>query len=146
MPPNATLVKVMYNSRKRNEVELEWQVENEEERGLTGFVLEHIWVSERPGNRGSSNDSKEEIVERIGPPVWYRNIIQDPEVRSHTVGRLTPTVTYQFRITPVNHRTTGHTSAAKTPGTIRTETVESEKGVIRYRIFGRELSKDRLLS
>ncbi|KAM9349045.1 V-set and immunoglobulin domain-containing protein 10-like 2 [Symphorus nematophorus] len=116
MPPNATLVKVMYNSRQRNEVELEWQVESEEERGWTGFILEHMWVSERPGRRGSSNDSKEEETEeRISRPVWYRNIIQDPDIRSHTVGRLTPTVTYQFRITPVNHRTLGHPSAAKTP-------------------------------
>ncbi|XP_070774130.1 V-set and immunoglobulin domain-containing protein 10-like 2 [Enoplosus armatus] len=115
MPPNATLVNVMYNNRQRNEVELEWQVENEENGGWTGFILEHVWVSERPGRRGSSNDSKEETEERIGPPVWYQNIIKDPDVRSHTVGRLTPTVTYQFRITPVNHRTIGHPSAAKTP-------------------------------
>ncbi|XP_073336040.1 V-set and immunoglobulin domain-containing protein 10-like 2 [Pagrus major] len=114
MPPNATLVKVMYNSRQRNEVELEWQVENEEERGWTGFILEHVLVSERPGRRGR-NDTKEETDERMGPPVWYRSIIQDPEVRSHTIGRLTPTVTYQFRITPVNHRTLGHPSAPKTP-------------------------------
>ncbi|XP_071317134.1 V-set and immunoglobulin domain-containing protein 10-like 2 [Trachinotus anak] len=115
MPPNVTLTQVMYNSRQRNEVELEWQVQSEEQGGWTGFILEHRLVSERPGRRGSSNDSKEETEERIGPPVWYRNIIQDPEVRSHTVGRLTPTVTYQFRITPVNHRTIGHPSAAKTP-------------------------------
>ncbi|GLD67866.1 V-set and immunoglobulin domain-containing protein 10-like 2, partial [Lates japonicus] len=115
MPPNATLIKVTYNSRKRNEVELEWQVHTEEQRGWTGFILEHRWVSEKPGRRGSSNDSKEETEERIAPPVWYRNFIQDPEVRSHTVGRLTPTFTYQFRITPVNHRTIGHPSAAKTP-------------------------------
>ncbi|XP_075957581.1 V-set and immunoglobulin domain-containing protein 10-like 2 [Anarhichas minor] len=94
MPPNATLVSLMYNSRQRNEVELEWQVENEEGGGWTGFILQH---------------------ERIGPPVWYSNIIQDPEARSHTVGKLTPTVTYQFRITPVNHRTIGHPSTAKTP-------------------------------
>ncbi|XP_044079276.1 V-set and immunoglobulin domain-containing protein 10-like 2 isoform X2 [Siniperca chuatsi] len=115
MPPNATLVNVMYNSRQRNAVELEWKVENEEGGGWTGFILEHMWVSERPERRGSSNDSKEETEERVGPPVWYPNIIQDPDVRSHTVGRLTPTVTYQFRITPVNHRTIGHPSAAKTP-------------------------------
>ncbi|XP_051256243.1 V-set and immunoglobulin domain-containing protein 10-like 2 [Dicentrarchus labrax] len=115
MPPNATLVKVVYISRQRNEVELEWQVENEEEKGWTGFILEHVWLSERPGRRGSSNDSKEDTEERIGPPVWYRNIIQDPEVRSHTISRLTPTATYQFRIIPVNHRTLGHPSAAKTP-------------------------------
>ncbi|KAM7374339.1 hypothetical protein PAMP_007005 [Pampus punctatissimus] len=117
MPPNATLVKVMYNSRKRNEVELEWQIESEAEKegGWTGFILEHMWLSERPGRRSGSNGSKEETEERIRPPVWYRNIIQDPEVRSHIVGRLTPTVTYQFRITPLNHRTVGHPSAAKTP-------------------------------
>lgn len=123
MPPNATLVKVMYNSRKRNEVELEWQVENEEERGFTGFFLEHIWVSQRPGRRDKSNDSQEEIAARIGPPVWYRNIIQDPDVRSHTVGRLTPTATYQFRIIPVNHRTIGYPSPAKTPGARSTENI-----------------------
>lgn len=117
MPPNATLVTVMYNSRTRNEVELEWQVENEEERGFTGFFLEHMWVSQRPGSRATSNDSKKETAGRIGQPVWYRNIIQDPEARSHTVGRLTPTENYQFRIIPVNHRTVGYPSSAKTPGT-----------------------------
>lgn len=143
MPPNATLVKVMYNSRLRNEVELEWTVDNEEERGWTGFILEHRWVSERPGRRGSSNDSKEETGERMGPPVWYPNIIQDPEVRSHAVGRLTPTVTYQFRITPVNHRTVGHPSAAKTPGII---SEQSEETVVRYGTFGSKLIKDRGLS
>ncbi|XP_029375668.1 V-set and immunoglobulin domain-containing protein 10-like 2 [Echeneis naucrates] len=115
MPPNVTLIKVMYNSRQRNEVELEWQVQNEEQGGWTGFILEHRLVSEKPGRRGRGNDSKEDTEERIAPPVWYRNIIQDPEVRIHTVGRLIPTITYQFRITPINHRTTGHPSAAKTP-------------------------------
>ncbi|XP_028277984.1 uncharacterized protein LOC114446535 [Parambassis ranga] len=114
MPPNATLVKVMYNSRQRNEVELEWQVEKAEG-GWTGFFLEHRWVSEKPGRRGSKNDSKEQVEERISPADWNRNIIQDPDVRSHTVGRLTPTFNYQFRIVPVNHRTIGHPSPAKTP-------------------------------
>ncbi|XP_038565576.1 V-set and immunoglobulin domain-containing protein 10-like 2 [Micropterus salmoides] len=111
MPPNATLVKTKYNSRQRNEVDLEWQVQNETDGGWTGFILEHIWVSERPGRRGSSNDSKV----TISPPVWYSNIIKDPDIRSHTVGSLIPTATYRFRITPVNHRTIGHPSAAKTP-------------------------------
>ncbi|KAM9847033.1 V-set and immunoglobulin domain-containing protein 10-like 2 [Aulostomus maculatus] len=118
MPPNATLVKVMYISRQRNEVELEWQIDSEEEEGggWTGFILEHRWVSERPGRRSSSsNDTQEEMEKRIGPPAWYHNILTDPDVRSHTVGKLTPTVTYQFRITLLNHRTTGHPSAAKTP-------------------------------
>ncbi|XP_068601099.1 V-set and immunoglobulin domain-containing protein 10-like 2 [Brachionichthys hirsutus] len=116
MPPNATLAKVMYNSRLRTEVHLEWQVDNKEKRDLTGFILEHSWVPERPGRRSSSsNKSKEETEERIGQPVWYRNIIHDPDVRAHTVGKLTPTVTYKFRIIPVNRRTLGHPSAVKTP-------------------------------
>ncbi|XP_058484302.1 V-set and immunoglobulin domain-containing protein 10-like 2 [Solea solea] len=114
MPPNATLITVMYNSRQRNEVELEWQVQDEEHGGWTGFILEHKWVSERPGRR-RSNDSQEPTLERIAPPPWYRNFIQDPDVRGHTVVRLTPTMTYQFRVTPVNHRTIGHPSATKTP-------------------------------
>lgn len=133
MPPNATLIKVTYNSRQRNEVELEWQVQNEEQGGWTGFVLEHRMVAEKPGRRSSSsNDSteeKEEKEERISPPVWYHNIIQDPDVRVHTVGRLTPTVTYQFRITAINHRTIGHPSAVKTPGTA---CKHSEDSVVRF--------------
>ncbi|KAM9729263.1 hemicentin-2-like [Menidia menidia] len=115
MPPNATLVKVGYNSRQRNEVELEWQVESEDYGGWTGFFLEHRWISERPGRRGSSNESKERIEEKSGSQDWYRTIIGDPDARSHTLRGLTPTVKYQFRITPVNHRTIGHPSAAKTP-------------------------------
>nr|XP_029136843.1 V-set and immunoglobulin domain-containing protein 10-like 2 [Labrus bergylta] len=121
MPPNVTLVKVEYNGRQRNEVELEWLVESEEESGWTGFILEHRWMSEQPGRRGGSNDSKEETKSKIGPLVWYQNIIQDPEVRRQTVGRLTPTETYQFRITPVNHRTVGHPSSAKSPGIVAAE-------------------------
>ncbi|XP_039888564.1 V-set and immunoglobulin domain-containing protein 10-like 2 [Simochromis diagramma] len=118
MPPNATLVRVMYTSRQRNEVELEWVVENEEAGSWTGFFLEHQWLSERPRRKGSGNDSSSErLEEKVGPVVWYRNILQDPAVRIYTVGSLTPTVTYQFRIIPVNHRTVGHPSAAKKPGT-----------------------------
>lgn len=132
MPPNATLVSVQYNSQKRNEVDLEWQVENKEGSGLTGFILEHVWLSERPGRRDGGNASEEGQVERIGPAVWYRSIIQDPEARSHTIGRLTPTVTYQFRITSVNHRTVGHASVAKTPGTMSREAKCDETPFVKY--------------
>ncbi|XP_034034296.1 V-set and immunoglobulin domain-containing protein 10-like 2 [Thalassophryne amazonica] len=115
MPPNVTLVKVTYNSQHRNEVDLEWQIESEQaSRGWTHFILEHKWVSEQP-TRGSSNASKEEKEDTITLPVWYSNIIQNPEARNHTTGRLTPTANYQFRITAVNHRTIGHPSAAKSP-------------------------------
>ncbi|XP_029957248.1 V-set and immunoglobulin domain-containing protein 10-like 2 [Salarias fasciatus] len=115
MPPNATLIRVVYNSQQRNEVELEWRVENEELGEWTGFVLEHRWVSERPGRRDSRNESEGQGEERISPPAWNHIFVQDPNVRIHIVGRLTPTVKYQFRIRPVNHRTIGHPSAAKTP-------------------------------
>ncbi|XP_043995743.1 V-set and immunoglobulin domain-containing protein 10-like 2 [Gambusia affinis] len=116
MPPNATLIRATYNSRQRNEVELEWQVDGTEETGgWTGFHLEHQWVSERPNKRGSSNISQLQMEERISSQDWYRTVIQDPGSRSHTVRGLTPTVTYQFRITPVNHRTIGHPSPTKTP-------------------------------
>ncbi|XP_041864733.1 V-set and immunoglobulin domain-containing protein 10-like 2 [Melanotaenia boesemani] len=116
MPPNATLIRVSYNSRQRNEVELEWQVANEKDGGWTGFFIEYQWVSQRPGKRGGSNDSKGQMEERTGGSQdWYQNFIQDPDVRSHTVGRLTPAYTYQFRIRPINHRTIGHPSAVKTP-------------------------------
>ncbi|XP_015251703.1 PREDICTED: uncharacterized protein LOC107098497 [Cyprinodon variegatus] len=116
MPPNATLIRATYNSPKRTEVELEWQVDGVEEKGgWTGFHLEHQWVSERPNRRGSSNESQLRMEERIGPQDWQRTIIQEPDARSHTVRGLTPTVTYQFRIIPINHRTIGHPSPTKTP-------------------------------
>ncbi|XP_027887452.1 V-set and immunoglobulin domain-containing protein 10-like 2 [Xiphophorus couchianus] len=120
MPPNATLIRATYNSRQRNEVELEWQVDGTEETGgWTGFHLEQRWVSERPNKRRSSNISQLQMEERIASQDWYRIVIQDPGSRSHTVRGLTPTVTYQFRITPINHRTIGHPSVARTPVELR---------------------------
>lgn len=130
MPPNATLIQVSYNSQQRNEVELEWQVQNETDGGWTGFIVEHKWVSERPSRRGSSNASKT-IKEISAPADWYSTAIQDPDTRSYTQGKLTPTFTYQFRITPVNHRTLGHPSAARTPGTV---SEASAKSTVRCRL------------
>ncbi|XP_056140207.1 V-set and immunoglobulin domain-containing protein 10-like 2 [Lampris incognitus] len=125
MPPNVTLVRVLYTSRQRSEVEVEWQVDSdrendvEKDKGVTSFILEHRWVTEQPARRRSNvsedNEEQEERKEKSTSLVWYRTVIQDPEVRSHTVGSLTPTNTYQFRITPVNHRTIGHPSATETP-------------------------------
>lgn len=137
MPPNATLIKVSYNSQQRNEVELEWQVQNETDGGWTGFIVEHKWVSERPRRRGRSTDSKT-IKEISAPSYWYSTIIQDPDTRSYTAGKLTPAFTYQFRITPVNHRTVGHPSAAKTPGIV---SEESEKSAVRYGLLAESWAK-----
>ncbi|XP_055082879.1 V-set and immunoglobulin domain-containing protein 10-like 2 [Periophthalmus magnuspinnatus] len=117
MPPNASLVSVMYNSPQRNQVDLEWQVHNEEDYkgGWTGFILEYSWMFEKPGRRNGKNESV--IVPHPGKiaSIWYSSIVQDPEQRAHTLGSLTPTVTYQFRITSINHRTLGHPSAPKSP-------------------------------
>ncbi|KAM9332280.1 V-set and immunoglobulin domain-containing protein 10-like 2 [Pholidichthys leucotaenia] len=115
MPPNATLVRVMYSSQQRNQVELEWQVEKEELGGWTGFILEHRWVSERAQKKGHTKDSVELKEQRPLSSKWEPKTLRDPLIRSHTVGQLIPTVTYQFRIKAVNHRTLGHPSAAKTP-------------------------------
>ncbi|XP_054586488.1 V-set and immunoglobulin domain-containing protein 10-like 2 [Nothobranchius furzeri] len=115
MPPNVTLVRVMYNSQQRNEVDLEWTVESQGDGGWTGFFLEHRWMSEKPNKRTRSNDSQVLREERASSQDWYINIIQDPDARIYTVRGLTPTVTYQFRVTPVNYRTIGYPSAAKTP-------------------------------
>uniref|UniRef100_A0AAV2J7F4 Nephrin/kirre n=1 Tax=Knipowitschia caucasica TaxID=637954 RepID=A0AAV2J7F4_KNICA len=117
MPPNASLVSVMYNSPQRNQVDLEWQVHNEEAHsgGWTGFILEYSWMFEKPGRRGGTNQS---IIlahpEKIAS-IWYNSILQDPSQRTHTLSGLTPTVTYQFRITSINYRTLGHPSAPITP-------------------------------
>lgn len=127
MPPNASLLSVTYTSWKRNEVDLGWQLESKGGSDLTGFLVEHVWLSERPGRRDSGSPLGEARAERIGLPVWYRSTIEDPEARSHTVGGLTPTASYQFRITSVNHRTVGHPSAAKSPGTASRDCGEGAK-------------------
>ncbi|XP_077597239.1 V-set and immunoglobulin domain-containing protein 10-like 2 [Stigmatopora nigra] len=114
MPPNATLIKVTYLGRLRNEVELVWQMEDDAQQGWTGFFVEHRALNVKPGRR-ANNDSLEKREERMSSSVWQRNVIQDPDVRIDTVGRLTPTSKYQFRVMPFNHRTFGHPSAAKTP-------------------------------
>ncbi|XP_049599476.1 V-set and immunoglobulin domain-containing protein 10-like 2 [Syngnathus scovelli] len=115
IPPNATLIRVMYIGRLRNEVELEWQMEGDAQQGWTGFVVQHRGLTERPGRRTINNESMGRTEERISAEVWHENIIQDPDVRIHIVDRLTPTAKYHFRVMPFNYRTIGHPSAAKTP-------------------------------
>lgn len=137
MPPNATLVKVMYNSKELNEVDLEWQVQNEQEGGWTAFILEHQWVSDRRGRKARTAYSNKETEEKMDPPIWNSTNIEDPEARSYTIGKLTPTLTYQFRIKLVNYHTIGHPSASKSPGIVGEG---SEDSVVRYRI---QMSRDR---
>nr|XP_061801181.1 V-set and immunoglobulin domain-containing protein 10-like 2 [Nerophis lumbriciformis] len=127
MPPNATLIRVTYIGRQRNEVELEWQMEDDAQQGWTGFIVQHRAANGRPEKR-ANNDSMREREERMSPSVWQHNIIQDPDVRIHTVGRLTPSTNYQFRIMPFNHRTFGHPSAAKMPAEPRSNNLPAVIG------------------
>ncbi|XP_071219360.1 V-set and immunoglobulin domain-containing protein 10-like 2 [Salvelinus alpinus] len=105
MPPNVTLVRLVYSSRQRREVELEWQMEGEGEGGegggLTGFILDHR-LEERQGKRSSFSP-------------WKQVAVLEARERVHTLGNMTPTDTYQIRITAVNHRTLGHPSPPETP-------------------------------
>ncbi|XP_064827156.1 V-set and immunoglobulin domain-containing protein 10-like 2 [Oncorhynchus masou masou] len=204
MPPNVTLVRLVYSSRQRREVELEWQMEGEGEGGegggLTGFILERR-LEEAPGQR-RGEEEKEKDREEAGtdpadqeqradtglgddpedgtqgdtggdgetpvamkdlgcpPPVpsisppghnpptpramgsvtslispdpkgrlskeqrqekrssfspWKQVAVLEPRERVHMLGNMTPTDTYQIRITAVNHRTLGHPSPPETP-------------------------------
>ncbi|XP_070990900.1 V-set and immunoglobulin domain-containing protein 10-like 2 [Oncorhynchus clarkii lewisi] len=105
MPPNVTLVRLVYSSQQRREVELEWQMEGEGEGGegggLTGFILERR-LEERQEKRSSFSP-------------WKQVVVLEARERVHTLGNMTPTDTYQIRITAVNHRTLGHPSPPETP-------------------------------
>ncbi|XP_055791184.1 V-set and immunoglobulin domain-containing protein 10-like 2 [Salvelinus fontinalis] len=133
MPPNVTLVRLVYSSRQRREVELEWQMEGEGEGGegggLTGFILDHR-LEEAPGRRRGEEekekdreeagaDSADQEEQRQGKrssfSPWKQVAVLEARQRVHTLGNMTPTDTYQIRITAVNHRTLGHPSPPETP-------------------------------
>ncbi|XP_046876909.1 V-set and immunoglobulin domain-containing protein 10-like 2 [Hypomesus transpacificus] len=127
MPPNVTLVRLVYSTRQRSEVQIEWRLEEEgqsvnegaRDGGFTRFMLERRSVEEEattPGRKRSGEEEEEERGEgRSSSPSWLQVGEQGPDVRYHTLGNLIPTLTYQFRVTAVNHRTVGHPSPAKTP-------------------------------
>ncbi|XP_031664952.1 V-set and immunoglobulin domain-containing protein 10-like 2 [Oncorhynchus kisutch] len=133
MPPNVTLVRLVYSSRQRREVELEWQMEGEGEggegRGLTGFILDHR-LEEAPGQRREEEEKEKDREEAGTDPAdqeeqrqekrssfspWKQVAVLEARERVHTLGNMTPTDTYQIRITAVNHRTLGHPSPPETP-------------------------------
>ncbi|XP_046876907.1 hemicentin-1-like [Hypomesus transpacificus] len=131
MPPNVTLVRLVYSTHQRSEVQIEWRLEGDGEGddevagdgGLTSFTLERWRVGGEtvpPGRKRSGEEEEEEEEEERGEgrsssPSWLQVGEQGPDVRYHTLGNLIPTLTYQFRVTAVNHRTVGHPSLAKTP-------------------------------
>ncbi|TSQ12721.1 V-set and immunoglobulin domain-containing protein 10-like 2 [Bagarius yarrelli] len=100
MPPNVTISKITYNSQKRTEVILEWLIQRDGD--LTGFFIERQRLPV---------DKSDDV------PVWQKIIVDlDPSTRSYQITDLDPSGKYAFRVTAVNHRTTGHPSQVKSPG------------------------------
>ncbi|KAJ8012341.1 hypothetical protein DPEC_G00041700 [Dallia pectoralis] len=133
MPPNVTLAWLVYSSQQRRQVELGWKIEGEGEGGegggLTGFILERR-ISTALGRKGVAKDvtttapaepegspeDKELLYEkRSSFSRWQQVAVLGAMERGYTTGNMTPTDTYQIRITAVNHRTLGHPSPPKSP-------------------------------
>ncbi|XP_047661728.1 V-set and immunoglobulin domain-containing protein 10-like 2 isoform X1 [Tachysurus fulvidraco] len=103
MPPNVTISKIAYSSQQRTDVMLEWLVQNNGD--LTGFFIE----------RQSLRVGKSDVV-----PVWQKVVVDlSPIIRSFKITNLDPSGKYAFRVTAVNHRTTGHPSEVKSPANPR---------------------------
>ncbi|XP_028839939.1 V-set and immunoglobulin domain-containing protein 10-like 2 isoform X2 [Denticeps clupeoides] len=102
MPPNVTISKIMYSSRQRSDIDLEWATNTDGE--MTGFIIERSWAPR-------SGRIREDAI------LWQTAAVDlEQDVRSYRIGGLDPTGLYAFRITAVNHRTIGHPSEPKTPG------------------------------
>lgn len=101
MPPNVTISKIIYNSRQRTDVDLEWLPQNEGE--LTGFFIERQRLPEP-------------VKKRSSDPPWVKLVDLEPDARNYQINKLDPTGTYAIRITAVNHRTIGNPSDIKSPG------------------------------
>nr|XP_015192827.1 PREDICTED: V-set and immunoglobulin domain-containing protein 10-like [Lepisosteus oculatus] len=101
-PPNVTISKILYNSRQRTEIDLQWATQGSGD--LTGFIVEQR-LSRRSGAKPApAGGAWETVAGQI-----------EPQVREHKLGGLDPATQYAFRIIAVNHRTRGHPSEVKTP-------------------------------
>ncbi|XP_062868251.1 V-set and immunoglobulin domain-containing protein 10-like 2 [Trichomycterus rosablanca] len=93
VPPNVTISKILYSSRRRTDVTVEWLVQTDAD--LTGFFIER---QSRP------------------LPLWQKVVPDlDPSTRSYQITDLNPTGMNEFRVTAVNHRTVGHPSESRSP-------------------------------
>lgn len=101
MPPNISISRIVYNSRQRTDVDLEWQLQTDGD--LTGFFIERQRLPD-PGKK------------RNGDLPWQKLVDLDPDSRSYQISNLDPMGTYVFRITAINHRTIGIPSEIKSPG------------------------------
>lgn len=94
MPPNITISKIIYSSRQRTDVNMEWLILSDDD--YTGFFIER---------------------QNLPFPLWQKVVGDlDPSARSFQITNLDPSGTYAFRITAVNRRTIGHPSDVKSPG------------------------------
>ncbi|XP_051959677.1 V-set and immunoglobulin domain-containing protein 10-like 2 [Xyrauchen texanus] len=100
MPPNLTISRIIYNSRHRTDVDLEWLPQTDGD--FTGFFIERQRLPDPVKKRNSD-------------PPWQKLVDMDPDARSCQVNSLDPTGTYVFRITAINHRTIGNPSEIKSP-------------------------------
>ncbi|XP_017347382.1 V-set and immunoglobulin domain-containing protein 10-like 2 [Ictalurus punctatus] len=99
MPPNVTISKITYSSQQRTNVMLEWLVQRDGD--LTGFFIERQRLP---------------VGKTVVVPLWQKVVVDlDPSTRSYQITNLDPSGKYAFRVTAVNHRTTGHPSEIKSP-------------------------------
>ncbi|XP_051955803.1 V-set and immunoglobulin domain-containing protein 10-like 2 [Xyrauchen texanus] len=100
MPPNITISRIIYNSHQRTDVDLDWLLQTDGD--LTGFFIERQRLPDP-------------VKKLHSEPPWQKLIDLNPDVRTYQVDSLDPIGTYAFRITAVNHRTTGNPSEIKSP-------------------------------
>lgn len=101
MPPNISISRIIYNSRQRTDVDLEWQLQTDGD--LTGFFIERQRLPEP-------------VKKRNGGLPWQKLVDLEPDSRSFQISNLDPLGSYAFRITAINHRTIGNPSEIKSPG------------------------------
>lgn len=101
MPPNINISKIIYNSRQRTDVDLEWKLQTEG--NLTGFVIERQRLPEPVKKRNSDIP-------------WQKLADLDHDSRHYQINNLDPTGAFAFRVTAINHRTIGNPSEIKSPG------------------------------
>lgn len=101
MPPDLSITRIIYNSRHRTDVDLDWQLQTEGE--LTGFFIERQRLPEP-------------VKKRNTDVPWQKLVDLDPDSRTYQINNLDPNGAYAFRITAINHRTIGNPSDIMNPG------------------------------
>ncbi|XP_076131118.1 hemicentin-1-like [Alosa pseudoharengus] len=101
MPPNVTISKLVYSSRQRTEVDMEWFLKTQGD--ITGFIIERRRLPQSAGKRDAD-------------PQWQEVAVNlDPSTQTYKMSGFDPTGLYAVRLMAVNHRTIGHPSDVKSP-------------------------------